>query len=250
MLSQSAKKPPSGPFTAAAAGGVQLVLRYCHCCHHRSSQAPPAHVCVLSDPGTSPVSGGLAGAATERPPPASPRFPWPSRPTGIRFLSRPVPPKTSAFLTVSPPPSHGGDGLRRGFHVPRTRDTAGLDALYAPGRRCPPRRRESSARRLPPHSGPPCTPLPHPTGGGLSHQTSSRVHWYSSVRPSPCLSSPGGTGTLGLLPGASHPAVASDARPGGDGLSDTNQGLPCDRRHRRPPLHPDGRGVPWPSGRG
>lgn len=164
----------------------------------------------------------------------SPQFPLAFRPTGVRFLSRPVPPETSAFLTVGPPLS--SSGLRRGFHVPRARDTAGVGALYAPGRRCPPGRRESTARRLPPRSGPPCTPLPHPTGGVFSHETSSRVHWCSPVRPSPCLSSPGGTGTLGLLPGASHPAVASDARPGGDGSSDTNPGLPCHRRHRRPPL--------------
>ncbi|MDQ0600121.1 hypothetical protein QF037_004466 [Streptomyces canus] len=120
------------------------------------------------------------------------------------------------------------------------RDAAGVGALYAPGRRCPPGRRETSARRLPPHSGPPFTPLLHPTGGGFSHETSSRVHWCSPVRPSPCLSPPGGTEVLGLLPGASHPAVASDARPGEDGSSDTNPGLPCHRRHRRPPLqeHP------------
>jgi hypothetical protein len=95
----------------------------------------------------------------------SPRFPLAFRPTGVRFLSRPVPPETSAFLTVGPPPS--SSGLRRGFHVPRARDAAGVGALYAPGRRCPPGRRESTARRLPPRSGLPCAPLPHPTGGGL-----------------------------------------------------------------------------------
>lgn len=129
-----------------------------------------------------------------------------------------------------------GAGLRRGFHVPRMRDAAGVGAPYAPGRRCPPGRRETSARRLPPRSGPPFTPLLHPTGGGFSHEASSRVHWCSPARPSPCLSPPGGTEVLGLLPGASHPAVASDARPGEDGSSDTNPGLPCHRRHRRPPL--------------
>jgi hypothetical protein len=133
-------------------------------------------------------------------------------------------------------PTAFNSGLRRGFHVPRVRDAAGVGALYAPGRRCPPGRRETSARRLPHLSGPPCTLLPHPTGRVLSHETSSRVHCRSPVRPSPCLSPPGGTGALGLLPGASHPAVTSDARPGGDGSSDTDPGLPCHRRHRRPPL--------------
>jgi hypothetical protein len=182
----------------------------------------------------------LAGTAAESPPHVPSRFPLAFRPTGLRFLSRPVPPETSAFLTVGPPPPCLGDGLRRGFHVPRMRDAAGVGALYAPGRRCPPGRRETSARRLPPCSGPPFTPLPRPTGGGFSHEASSRVHWCSPVRPSPCLSPPGGTEVLGLLPGASHPTVASDARPGGDGSSDTNPGLPCHRRHRRPPLqeHP------------
>ena len=164
------------------------------------------------------------------------RFPLAFRPAGLRFLSRPIPPETSAFLTVGLPPSTFNSGLRRGFHVPRVRDAAGVGALYAPGRRCPPRRRESSARRLPHLSGPPCTLLPHPTGRVLSHEASSRVHCRSPVRPSPCLSPPGGTGALGLLPGASHPAVTSDARPGGDGSSDTDPGLPCHRRHRRPPL--------------
>ena len=39
---------------------------------------------------------------------------------------------------------------------------------------------------------------------------------HSPVRSSPCLWLPDGTGTLGLLPGASHPAVTGEARPGGD----------------------------------
>lgn len=142
------------------------------------------------------------------------RFPLAFRPTGLRFLSRPVPPETSAFLTVGPPPSTGG--LRRGFHVPRAQDAAGLGALYAPGRRCSPRRCESSARRLLHRSGAPCTPVLHPTCGVFSHERSSRVHGCSPVWPSPCLSPPGGTRALddgrvqptptralGLLPGAS-----------------------------------------------
>lgn len=109
------------------------------------------------------------------------RFPLAFRPTGIRFLSRPVPPETSAFLTVGPPPPTKGSGLRRGFHVPRMRDAAGVGALYAPGRRCPPGRRETSARRLPPHSGPPlprcCIP---PAGASLTR----RHRGFTGVRPS------------------------------------------------------------------
>ena len=112
----------------------------------------------------------------------------------------------------------------------------GLGALYIPGRRCPPERREATARRLPRSSGLPCTPLPLPTGGAFSHETSSRVHGCSPVRSSPRLLPSGGTRALGLLPGASHSAVTSDACPGGDRSTDTDPGLLCCRRHRRPPL--------------
>lgn len=82
--------------------------------------------------------------------------------------------------------------------------------------------------------------LSRPTGRALLHETSSRAHGCSPARSFPCLLPPGGTAALGLLPGASHPAVTSDARPGGNGSSDTNPGLPCCRQHRRPPLqeHP------------
>lgn len=75
---------------------------------------------------------------------------------------------------------------------------------------------------------------------GFFHETSSRLHGCSPARSFPCLLPPGGTAALGLLPGASHPAVTSDARPGGNGSSDTDPGLPCRRQHRRPPLqeHP------------
>jgi hypothetical protein len=57
----------------------------------------------------------------------------------------------------------------------------------------------------------------HPSERAQSNEASSRVHGYSPVRSSPCLWPPDGAEALGLLPGASHPAVTSDARPGGDG---------------------------------
>ncbi|MDX2938381.1 transposase [Streptomyces ipomoeae] len=62
-----------------------------------------------------PVSGELAGTAAERPPHVPSRFPLAFRPTGLRFLSRPVPPETSAFLTVGPPPPRQGRRPPSGF---------------------------------------------------------------------------------------------------------------------------------------
>ncbi len=49
----------------------------------------------------------------------------------------------------------------------------------------------------------------------------AKIHSRSPVRPFPRPSSPGGTGTLRLLPRASHPAVTHDARQGGNSPMDT-----------------------------
>lgn len=169
-----------------------------------------------------------------------PRFPLAFRPAGLRFLSRPVPPETSAFLTVGPPPALSGRRPPSGFpRSARARCDRSGRPLY-PGAAVSSRTACISARRLPRLSGPPCTLLLHPTSRAFLHETSSKVHGCSPARSSPCLLPPGGTAALGLLPGAPHPAVTSDARPGGDGPSDTDPGLPCHRRHRRPPLqeHP------------
>src|SRR6202043_4034274 len=49
---------------------------------------------------------------------------------GIRFLSILFPPRNSAPLTIGLPTPKSR--TRRGFHVPRTRDTTGEGALYTP----------------------------------------------------------------------------------------------------------------------
>lgn len=104
-------------------------------------------------------------------------------------------------------------GFPRSARVRRDREGCPLD----PGAVVPDRPVRVPGRHLPLLSGQPCTPVLHPIAGGQRNEASSRVHLRSPVRSSPRLWPPDGTVTLGLLPGASHPAVASDACPGGDG---------------------------------
>jgi len=103
----------------------------------------------------------------------------------VGFLDRPVP----AGELGLPPGRLTGPTIRtrRGFHVPHARDTTGVGAPSAPGRRCSHGRTDASGRRLPLLSGQSCTPLPHPTYGAHLDDASSGVHSRSPVRSSPHL---------------------------------------------------------------
>jgi hypothetical protein len=92
----------------------------------------------------------------ERPPPICTRFPLAFRPAGLRFLSRPIPPETSAFLTVGLPPS--------------TADSVGVSTFRA----C--EMRPGWAPSMPRGDG----VLP----GGVNHPPGA--YRISAVRPAPC----------------------------------------------------------------
>lgn len=66
---------------------------------------------------------------------------------GIRFLSILFPPRIPPLSRSAYRPE---GRTRRGFHVPRIRDTAGEGALYTRDQRCSHDRPVASGRRLPP----------------------------------------------------------------------------------------------------
>ncbi len=154
------------------------------------------------------------------------------------FASRVIlfPAGVYAFLTVGLPARRlDPDGVST-FHMRKTRTE------WAPsiprGRWCSSDRLQISGRHL-----------PHPSGTSLTSARSRipstrtfnmtrhqpRVHPYSPARPSPHPWSSEGTRTLRLEPWASHPAVARDARQGGDRPLSTDRGS----RHHRRLLHRD-----------
>ena len=86
------------------------------------------------------------------------------------------------------------------------------------GRRCAPDRRIRLGQRLPFSNGQSLRPRWNiPPAGVTFTKPQRRFTHVRPSRPSPRLWPPGGTGALGLLPRASHPAVTRDARQGGDG---------------------------------
>ena len=99
----------------------------------------------------------------------------------------------------------------------RARHDRGGRPLYPGDGGVLPADRLVSSRRLPLPSGQSLHPAGHIPSAGLERdEASSGVHSRSPVRSSPRLWPPDGTGALGLLPRASHPAVTRDARQGGD----------------------------------
>ena len=117
---------------------------------------------------------------------------------GIRLLgilSRPgiAPLLRSAYrATISADPD--------GVSMFRTHETQlGWAPSIPRGQRCSRDRPEVGGRRLPLPSGQPLSPRScYPPRGARINGTSSRVHWYSPVQPSPHLWHLGGTGALGL----------------------------------------------------
>jgi hypothetical protein len=120
------------------------------------------------------------------------------------------------------------------LHMSKTRPGRAPPLLR--GRRCAPSRHLRPGWHLPLSSGQSLQPrwnippagvtFTKPHQGFTCVRPSPRPAWMAargreqpirrSRRSSPCLWPPGGTGALGLLPRASHPAVTRDARRGGD----------------------------------
>ena len=96
-------------------------------------QAHPTRVSTLSGPGSSPYPAGYAGTTSGGASTNRSRFPVAFRPPA--FASRVVlhPPRSSAFLTVSPPDNKSSSGPRRGCHVPHETDATGVGVLCTPG---------------------------------------------------------------------------------------------------------------------
>jgi hypothetical protein len=94
-------------------------------------------------------------------------------------------------------------GPRRGFHVPRTRDTTGVGAPYTPGPAVftrPATGPPVAACRLFQQPGP-TTLVFVPPAKAQDHEVSVGIHLCSPVRSSPCpVVPPDGTGALGRLP--------------------------------------------------
>jgi hypothetical protein len=181
---------------------------------YRSPQTHLTRVGTLSGPGTRPGIRPVTRDGKRRSQPCCPGFPWPFGPPSLAsrvILSRRgvEPPSRSADQAAAWTPT----GFPRSARVRRDRGGCPLDPGAAvPARPVPSHRPAPAASQRPA-----LHPCPQPIAGGQRNEASSRVHSRSPVRSSPCLWPPDGTRALGLLPGAPHPAVASDARPGGDG---------------------------------
>ncbi len=186
---------------------------------HRQLRGSPDHVSALSSPGTRP---GIR-----------PVISWRGRSSCRGFLSpfgrrdwlfgHPVPAKELG-LPRGRLTRPDGAGPRRGFRVSHARAAIGVGALSTPGTTVltltgvAHRPAFAVSQRLSP-----CTPPQPSIHAGLrltKHQP--RVQTISPVRSSPRLWLPDETGTLGLEPRASHPALTSHARRGGDRSSSTD----------------------------
>ena len=136
------------------------------------------------------------------------------------LLEHPVPPRNSAPLTIGLPAPDGA-GPRRGFHVPRTRDTTGEDALLNPeasGVHTSDKEEPDAACRLYQQPGP-TTLVTDPSPRALFDEASSKssLTFTRPVFPSPGCSPRRNRGpwasTLSFAP---HRARPGNARQGGD----------------------------------
>ena len=135
--------------------------------------------------------------------------------TGISLLGHPVPPRSSAPLTIGLPRDNASLGPRRGFHVPRTRDTTGMGAPYTPGpavftRLATTLRSPLAASTSGQVLSPGCSSRRFRAGLTRHHQR------FTCVRPSGLLprpvAPPDGTGALGLLPSSFAPPARTRRR--------------------------------------
>lgn len=178
----------------------------------------PAHVSLLSQPGTRPgVRPVITGTGRSEDQPSGSAFP---SPFGRRrsLLGRPVPAEGLGLphgrLTAAPLRARRtSTGFPRSAHTSRGRVGC---PLYPGGRRCSHDRSPVLGRRLPTFSGwPLVTPASRPDPGSPFRETSARVYWHSPFRPSPHLWPPDGAGTLGLFPELrTRPLLATHVRAG------------------------------------
>jgi hypothetical protein len=213
--------------------GVQLVLRFPRRRHRVLSPAHLTHMGALSGRGTRPrirpvprrqPLGGAARCLPFLSPFGAPALAsWVIlRPLGLcasLTVGLPSPPRTPSGLPRCPRARSDRDGcpLYSGDAVPTRPAQASRPSLAASQRPTPVPRC--------------CFHLPRAWDNGAS----SRVHSRSPVRSSPLPVTPGGTGALGRLLRASHPAVTGDACRSGDGHSGT-----CpESRHRHQPALPN-----------
>ena len=211
--------------------GVQLVPWFPRRCHRVSTGSPdprgrpfgPGH--QVPYPASS--QGAAAGRSGQVPP-----VPAAFRRTGIRLLGHPAPAGALRLPHGQPTESpRTPSGLPR---CPRARSDRGGCPLYSGGA-VPTRPAQALQPSLAASQRPTpvpryCFHLPRAWDNGAS----SRVHSRSPVRSSPMPVPPGGTGALGRLLRASHPAVTSDACRSGDEHSGT-----CpESRHRHQPASP------------
>ena len=175
----------------------------------------PGHVSTLPGPGSRPYPAGYRETGGGGAAHLVPRFPLPF---GRRhsLLGHPVPAGRSAFLTVGPPalPGRIPSGFPRSAQLSCDRGGRPLypgDGGVLPAGGSYP----AGTRRFAAAS--PCIPLEHSAWRDPNvtrhHQGFTRVH--PSGLPLAC-GPPDGSGTLGRLLRAPHPAVTSDARQSGD----------------------------------
>jgi hypothetical protein len=230
-IDSHARASPSGPFTPPQPGRPT--------CPSVPASPSPRPFTGSPDPRGRPFrpghqapypasSQGAAAGRSGQVPPVPAAF----RRTGIRLLGHPAPAGALRLPHGQPTESpRTPSGLPR---CPRARSDRGGCPLYSGGA-VPTRPAQAlqpslaaSQRRTPVPRY--CFHLPRAWDNGAS----SRVHSRSPVRSSPMPVPPGGTGALGRLLRASHPAVTSDACRSGDGHSGT-----CpESRHRHQPASP------------
>ncbi len=145
-----------------------------------------------------------------------PRFPVAFRSTGIRLSDHPFPP----LVGVGPPlrsAYRATPGPRRGFHVPHGPRPDRRGCPLYPGTTVLPRPAGDHRPPLPLSSGRPCPSTASHLRGLPSRGINEGI---ACAHPSglPLACGPRmGRALLGFCPDASNPAVASDARQGGDG---------------------------------
>jgi len=212
----------AGPFIAAVAAtsnlsiGSGFIVSFSWWAHLTTSA-------LFRTRARGPVSGQLCATISWKGPTVLPRFPVAFRLPALASWSSCSRRGVGLSLRSAYRLARGRAGPRRGFRVSHARAAIGVGALSTPGTTVliltavalrP--ASVASQRRVPKprHNHHPC--------GALLDEASPRVHTNSPVRSSLRLWLPDETGALGLYRRASHPALTSHARRGGDRSSSTD----------------------------